>query len=140
MLKRDPVAGKMAQWVQALAAKPDKLRSLGPRGTHKGGKEATVQLSSDLSAHTCACTHERKVVRHILVGFQACSSPQRHPRQPENWGRQTTPTSTYRLLVPPADSITTQGGGGLPILLKGSYVQALKNAQVRATAHRCPRH
>lgn len=91
-------------------------------------------------AHTCACTHERKVVRHILVGFQACSSPQRHPRQPENWGRQTTPTSTYRLLVPPADSITTQVGGGLPILLKGSYVQALKNAQVRATAHRCPRH
>lgn len=59
MLKRDPAAGKMAQWVQALAAKPDKLRSLGPRGTHKGGKEATVQLSSDLSARTHMCMHTR---------------------------------------------------------------------------------
>lgn len=132
----------MAQWVQALAAKPHKLKSLGPRGTHTGGKEATAQLSYDLSA----CTHEHKVVRHILIGFRTCSSPWRHPRQSENWGRHTHLTHLNLdclclLLIP----LPLKGGGGtLPILLKGSYVRASKecpsegdSSQVSPTLNLC---
>lgn len=116
----------MAQWVQALAAKPDILRSLGPRGTHRGGKEATAQLSSDFSACTHMCMHTRTQSNEA---YSSRFLSMLQSSEPENWGRQTTPTSTWTasasflLLIPLP---LKRGGGGLPILLKGSCVQASK--------------
>lgn len=53
--------GKVAQWVKALAAKPDNLSSI-PGTLMVEGKTQLLKVFSDLQTHTGTCTHS-----HICI-------------------------------------------------------------------------